>query len=148
MKSSLKLTGTVQQVGHYEGEPSSIMVNGEWYSFSKPEYRGAPFDIPEKGDEVEFGYQVSGEKSYIKWIKDLSSPEPEDLEFEDAEGPTGAAFEKEVANTTPLNAPLDKDTLISRQVAIKAAAHLFQGSCATADCLMAAVKFIKFIEGK
>jgi len=57
---------------------TGIKIEGKenWLSFSKPEYRKEPFEIPIVGDFVEYRYAKKGAGTWVQSINVLGSEEP------------------------------------------------------------------------
>ena len=125
-------TGTVVATSEYG---IKVVEGGGWLNWSLPDYRGTPFDAVRKGDKVRFEYaevEKDGQKkTYIAVIENLThgfAPPPPDSPFPPAEEfpPESGNFGPHLASApdapgAPPGGTLDKDRLIVRQVAIKAA---------------------------
>ena len=57
---------------------TGIKIEGkeDWFSFSKPEYRKEPFEIPIVGDFVEYRYAKKGKGTWVQSINVLGREEP------------------------------------------------------------------------
>ncbi len=105
-------TGTIVAKSDYGVK---VEQDGEWWNWSKPEYRGEPFDTVEKGDSVRIEYADSETgKRYISVIERLSGNAP-------------------AAPSGPSEAPGDRQTSIVRQSCVKAAAMSLQHGMGTPE---------------
>ncbi len=101
----------------------------EWANWSKPEYRGTPFNTQvQAGDRVQLTYaKADNGKVYISTIDKVITadvPFPPEDEFPPDDGlpfPPESSSIPPDATGSPGGATLDKDRLIVRQVCVKAA---------------------------
>lgn len=101
-------TGTIVAKSDYG---IKVEQDGEWWNWSKPEYRGEPFDAVEKGDSVRVEYADSETgKRYISVIERLGA-----------------------APQAPTEAPDARQRSIVRQTCIKAAAVSLQHGMGTPE---------------
>lgn len=113
---------------------------GEWWNWSKPEYRGEPFNTEvQKGDRVQITYaETDGGKTYITTIGKVMQGEV---------GPVGMAAALDTlsrhqsaaeefppdATSESVEPVLDKDHSIVRQTCIKAASVALQHNMGSAE---------------
>ena len=129
-----------------------VEEDGDWWNWSKPEYRGEPFNTEvQKGDRVQITY---GEKEYqdketdkpftkyfITTIEKVTSrdpvgiaPDPSDMSGSDFP-PDEVPYEYPPpdAASEPVEGTLDKDHSIVRQCCIKAAGVALQHNMGSAE---------------
>ncbi len=139
-----ELTTTVKAKSAYG---IKVEEDGDWWNWSKPEYRGEPFNLEvQKGDRVQITYaEADNGKVYISTIDKVvvappvghpiteslhDDPFPPEEEYrdlgDDRAFPTDAGRE-------PSEPTIDKDHSIVRQVCIKAACMTLQHHVGNAE---------------
>ncbi len=102
-----------------------VVDGGAWLNWTKLEWRGQPFNTDVRaGDKVRVEYATVDGKTYISVIENLSRPasgEPDDPFPPQDDFPGDAPDFPPDAPESPSEPTIDKDHLIVRQVAIKAA---------------------------
>ncbi len=109
---------------------------GEWWNWSKPEYRGEPFNTEvQKGDRVQITYaETDGGKTYITSIGKVtagSRPVPDEQRldeegWEDFRETSPDAPSEPSGPAAGLGVVVDRDHSIVRQTCIKAASVALQ----------------------
>ena len=108
--------------------------DGEWWNWSKPEYRGEPFDTAvQTGDMVHVEYaEADSGKVYISTISKVTtaSPTPPPVEFNASGEYTADPIP--VPATTPPTKPVvaGKDILMAKMNAIRTTGELY-AACIT-----------------
>jgi hypothetical protein len=115
-----------------------VKENGEWLNWTKPEWRGQPFNTDVRaGDRVRIEYATVDNKTYISVIENLSRPHESSAPFPpEDEFPGGGGDDRAFptdAGRESVEAPGDRQTSIVRQTCIKAASVALQHGMGTPE---------------
>ena len=127
-----EITATVVAKSEYG---IKIADDGDWMNWSKPEYRGEPFNTEvKKGDRVQLTYaEADNGKVYISTIdRVMRASEKETEALQDDPFPPAEEFPPDAASE-PVEGTLDKDHSIVRQCCIKAAGVALQHNMGSAE---------------